>query len=797
MSGGWDDERTGVFSAEAPGDPINAPTSKFSDSPLAVGKPLPRLEVPDTDKVDPIGGQPKAASPTDQVDADRFPALEKLKTRGRRKIPYVQQLHATDCGAASLSMVLAYHGRIVPLDELRHAMGTGRDGVSARAIAETAERYELAVRGVSVDLEGLKFLPTGTILHWEFRHFVVFERETRKGIQIVDPAGGRRLISRERFGQAFTGVALVCEPADAFETGGEKSGRVWAYLRQLLVQGHLLSRVIVTSVLLRLFALAVPILTAMIVDRVVPRGDHRLLLVVGAGLMGMIFFQFLSELIRAHLMLQLRTNLDTRMTLGFVDHLMGLSYDFFERRQAGDLMMRVNSNSTIRELLTANTLTALLDGTLVFVYLGAIVLFSPILAGIVLALGLMQVALFFLARRKIRDLMSEHLEAQARSQSYLVQMMSGVESLKTAGAEARAVEHWSNLFVDELNVGLKRGRVDAVVNSAMGALRLGAPLIVLAYGAVEVMEGQMSLGAMLAVNALALAFLSPLGALVSSALQLQLLGGYIERIDDVLSAEPEQKGRPVPAPQLSGNLILERVSFRYGPNSPMVVRDVSLEIAAGKSLAIVGKSGSGKSTMASLLMGLYRPSQGRILVDSRDLWELDIRTVRRQLGIVPQSPYIFGTSIRENISLTAPNASFDEVVEAARLACIHDDVIAMPMGYDSVVTDGGASLSGGQRQRIALARALIHRPAILLLDEATSSLDAANERDVMEHLASLQCTRIVIAHRLSTVASADEIIVMDAGSVVERGTHGRLIAMGGHYANLVAAQQEAAQREVV
>lgn len=712
----------------------------------------------------------------------------KLAHRKRGKVPYVQQLHATDCGAAALAMSLAYHGKLVPLDELRQAMGAGRDGVTAHAIASAAEDYGLQVRGVRLEEDGLAHLPPGSILHWEFSHFVVFEKQTRKGIQIVDPAGGRRLLSPKRFAGSFTGVALICEIGQSFEPGGTRKSHAFTYLAQLFAQSHLIWRVMMTSVLLRIFALSVPILTAMIVDRVVPRGDTDLLSIVAWGLVAMVAFQLLSELIRAHLLLQLRTNLDTRMTLGFLRHLLSLPYSFFQLRQAGDLMMRVNSNATIRELLTTNTLTALLDGSLVLFYLLAIALLAPTIALIVLAFGTLQAMLFVLARSKIHSYMSEQLEAQARSQSYLVQIIQGVETIKSAGAEAQALEHWSNLFVDELNAGLRRGRLDALVDAVMSAVRLAAPLAILGYGATLVMASEMSLGTMLAVSALALAFLTPLAALVNSAFQLQLLGGYFERLADVFSAKPEQEEGKQQAPTISGRVQVDEVSFQYGVNAPLVVNQVTLDLAPGSCTAIVGKSGSGKSTLASLIMGLYPPSEGRIRLDERNLWDCDVRSVRRQLGIVPQSPYIFGSSIRENIALMAPSASLDDVVTAAKMACIHDEVMAMPMGYESVVTDGGASLSGGQRQRIALARALVHRPALLLLDEATSSLDAASEHEVMTNLARLQCTRVIVAHRLSTIAFADTIVVMHEGRVAERGSHEELMARNTLYADMVKTQ---------
>ena len=406
---------------------------------------------------------------------------------------------------------------------------------------------------------------------------------------------------------------------------------------------------------------------------------------------------------------------------------------------------------------------------------------------------MLHVLVFLLSKRRYRELMSQDLESQARAQAYLTQMLAGIETVKASGAECRAVERWSNLFVDELNVALQRGRLQALVDAVKHMLQSGSPLLVLSLGALLVLDGTMSLGTMLAVNALAVGFLMPLATLVESGLQFQLLGSYIERIDDVLSCEPEQNRPDVSmAPRLSGRIELCDVSFRYNAQGPLVLKDVSLRVEDGSSIAIVGKSGSGKSTLAALLLGLYPPSEGTICYDDHNLADLDWRSLRRQIGIVPQRPYIFSGSIRDNIALTDSEAPYERIVAAARAACIHDDIAALPMGYENLIADGGSSLSGGQNQRLALARALLHRPSILLLDEATSALDTKTERAVMENLCALRCTRIIIAHRLSTVVSADRIVVMDAGRIADVGTHEELLQRSRLYNGLIAAQVQLA-----
>ena len=706
-----------------------------------------------------------------------------------RRIPYIPQLEVADCGAACLAMVLAYHGKNVSLAATREASGTSQEGVRAGGLADAARRYGLETRAVRADVEDLHLLPAGSILHWEFNHFVVFERLRRHSVDVVDPATGRRRISLKQFGRSYTGVALIFEPGPDFKRQSRDNRGTWRYLRPVLDQGRVLRRVLVTSILLRLFALAVPVFTALLVDRVVPTGNRHLLLVVAAAALVMALYYFLSSFLRAHLLLQLRTHLDLQLTQGFVRHLVDLPYSFFLKRSAGDLLMRMGSNATVREVLTTGAVSAVLDGGSVVLYLFLLLALDWRLGLLVAILGALEGFILLLSLKRNQQLMAESLEATAKTQSFAYQLLAGIEILKAAGAEYRAVERWSSLFVKEINVSLEQGRLHAVIDSLTAGLKLVGPLAVLAYGAAGVLSGELTLGTLLAFNALAGGFLEPLGSLVSTGLQLQLVGRYMQRVNDVLDTPTEQHGQPVRAAgQLEGHVSLEDVSFRYQPSSPPAVENVSVDILPGQKVAIVGASGSGKSTLARLLLGLYQPDGGRVLYDGHDLRDFEARSVRRQIGIVTQNAALFGSSIRSNIALTEPDVPLEAIERAALLACLHDEVERLPMGYETMLADGGASLSGGQRQRIALARAVLARPRLLLLDEATNALDAVTEQLVYQNLKGLNATLIVIAHRLSTVADADLILVMDRGRVVERGTHCQLLCQDGPYGRLVAGR---------
>lgn len=716
---------------------------------------------------------------------------QKVAALTRRRVPVILQMSETECGAASLAMILTYFGRETRLDECRTLLDGGRDGVTAQAIAREARANGLLVRSFSVEPEDLTHLPQPAILFWEFNHFVVLENWSDRYVDIVDPAIGRRRLSAEAFEAAFTGVVMTFAPGMAFQQRRLSRQRDWiAYFIEIMRETPSLPlQILAASLIIQVLALASPLFTQLLVDEVLPARNTGTLVTLLAGIVVLITGHMLVDFVREGLLLNLRARLDVRLMTGFVDHLMRLPFSFFQQRSSGDLLLRLQSNSYLREILTGDVFSLMLDSVLVLTYLVYLLWRSPLMAVLALVFGLLQIVLMIGTATHQRRLVAELLSTEADEQGYLVEALKGVATLKATGAEQRALDVWNNLFHRSLNASIRKSFHATVIDSGRWWLQALAPVVLLGVGVYQVMTGVLTLGEMLAINSVALLILAPLSSLVRSVQHLQLAGAHLDRIADVLEAEPEPTVQAATIPKgLLGHLELRNVSFRYSPDAPFVLRDISLTIPAGHKVAIVGRSGSGKTTLGHLLLRLFEPSAGTIFYDGQAAPGFDARALRRQFGVVMQESFLFSGSVRQNIGLHTPDLPLSRVQEAARLAVIDEEIEAMPMAYETHLAEDASTVSGGQRQRLALARALAAEPSLLLLDEATSHLDPITEQLLEENLGRLNCTRIVIAHRMSTIRNADLIVVLSQGQIVECGTHDELVVRGGEYAALVALQ---------
>ncbi len=724
-------------------------------------------------------------------------------------------MEAVECGAACLAMVLAYHRKLVPLEEVRMACGVSRDGSKASNVVKAARAYGLNAKGFKKEPADLRGLPVPMIVHWNFNHFVVLEGFGKGRAFLNDPAHGPRQVGEDEFDQSFTGVALTFEPTPEFVPGGEGRSLVASLGRRLAGLRMAVLYVVLAGLALVIPGLLVPTFSRVFVDDVLVKGMGDWVKPLTWFMAGTAAVMALLTLLQQRYLLRLETRLAISTSARFLWHVLHLPLQFFTQRFPGEIASRVGINDRVASLLSGELATTMLAAVMVAFYAALMLRYDPLLAAVVVATGaLNMLALRYVARRRT-DLSQRLLQDRGKAIGTAMGGLLNIENLKATGSESDFFARWSGYYAKAANAQHQLALQTTLLATVPPLLLALSTALLLGMGGLRVMDGELSMGMLIAFQALMMAFLAPVNSLVNMGSTLQEVRGDMNRLDDVLRARTEgMDAAESPAPmtngassegvsanevsadhadeaplsRLSGHLELRRVSFGYSRLEPALIQDFTLMLKPGARVALVGGSGSGKSTVARLVSGLHEPWAGEVLLDGVRRDHVPRPVMTSSFAVVDQEVFLFEGTVRDNLTMWDPTVPEPDLVEAARDACIHDDVSARAGGYASRVEEGGRNFSGGQRQRMEIARALVNRPSVLVLDEATSALDPAVEQEIDDNLRRRGCTCLIVAHRLSTIRDCDEIVVMDAGKIVQRGTHDELKDADGPYRDLIAAE---------
>jgi len=704
-----------------------------------------------------------------------------------RRYPFFAQQSASDCGAACLVMIARYWGKHFSINRLRDMANVDRNGASLRGLSAAAESIGFSTRPVKASLDQLAKQKLPVIAHWEGRHYIIVYEATRKHVVVADPAIGQCTLSHAEFKAGWTGYALLLQPTALLKEAKEASTPFWQFFELVKPHGLVLLEVFIASILIQVFGLITPLFTQLLLDRVVVQGSALTLNAVGLGLLIFGLFRVTMTGLRQYLLDHTANKVDLALIVSFIRHTFDLPLSFFDFRYVGDIISRVQENLKIQRFLTGEALSILLDLLTVFIYVGLMFWYSWKMALLALVIVPPFLLLAWMATPFLQQVSREIFNALVYEQRYLIEALTGVRTVKSMAVEQTVRWHWEELLNKYIKTNFSgqviRNRLQ-IFSSTIEAVTTTA---LLWFGAWLVIQNELTIGQLVAFNMLIGNVINPFQRLTVLWNELQEVLIAMERIGDVLDTEPEedlQHQARQSLPQLRGHIRFEQVTFRYHPESDInVLENLSFEVKPGQTVALVGRSGSGKTTISKLILGLYPPTDGKVLIDGQDMTSLSLRSLRQQIGVVDQDTFLFGGTIRENISIGHPSATLEEIIEAARQAGADEFIKKLPMGYETQIGEGGGMLSGGQRQRLAIARALLGNPRLLILDEATSHLDAESERIIQTNLNTIlkNRTTVIIAHRLSTVRKADLILVLDRSVLVESGTHEELMVKRGHY----------------
>ena len=712
---------------------------------------------------------------------------------GVAKVPVVMQMEALECGAASLCMVLAYYNKWIPLEQVRADCGVSRDGSNARNLLRAARSYGLKADGYRVEPDELEREGTfPCIVHWELNHFVVCDGFRGDKVYLNDPANGACSVSRERFNEAFTGVALIMEPGEDFVPSGKPKSVIDFARKRLKGTAAAAVFIVLTTVIASLTNILSAGFTRVFLDQLLPGLNKNWVVPFFLGLGLLTLLQLVSAWINAVYSLRVNGKMDAVGNASYMWKVLRLPMEFFYQRLAGDIQSRKSLNASIASTLV-NTVTPLILNTAMMVfYLVVMVRYSPILTCVgLLSVIVNTVVSQFISQKRV-NLTRVMMRDQGKLVSATVAAVDMIETIKASGAEDGYFERWAGYQASVSTQNVRYQKQDQIIGLIPGAVNEITSALVLVLGIWLTMHGQFTKGMIMAFQGIMSSFLAPAGKLISARETIQEMRTSMERVEDVMEYpdDPvfEHESQTDDYAKLKGALSMRHVTFGYSRLANPLIEDFNLEVAPGQRVAFVGASGCGKSTIAKLISGLYQPWSGEILFDGTPASQIDRSVFTGSVAVVDQDITLFEGSIASNIKMWDNSIEDYEMILAARDASIHKDIMRRPGGYQSKITENGKDFSGGQRQRLEIARVLAQDPTIVIMDEATSALDARTEYEVVEYIKERGITCVVIAHRLSTVRDCDEIIVLDHGKVVERGTHSQLMALGGAYKALVSSE---------
>lgn len=704
-----------------------------------------------------------------------------------KKVKPVLQMEVTECGAASLCMILGYYGKSVTMEQLRLECGVSRNGVNAKNIARAAMLHGLKPRALKVGIHAARGLKFPAIIHWNMDHFVVLCGFTKKGAVIADPASGLRQIPEDEFSNNFTGIALEFTPTESFEKNRTLKNKN-DYIKSCLKS---FAPVMFIFLICEFCVLAsggvLPFLSSVYINRVLLDGKIQQLSFVTAVLLACLLLAFLGGVIRVSTINRVVKQLNAKLNLGFFEHILKLPIEFFLQRNSGELAMRQGEAMNTGRLIVSMLPFIFTSMLQVLVYLGLLLFMNLKIAAIGVTMVVVNVIAAVLASKRYREKVMRSDRERAMLQGLISQTIDAMETIKSCGCEDAVFERLISAGSISINARTEIEKTSVLTNTVFTFLNTFSSALVIVAGIWEILFSSLTTGSLIALQGVMVAMLAPVGSAMNMGFQIQQLSGITHRTNDVMRymedtkfAEEEQKELT----ELDSDITLEDITFGYSPLDTPILQNFDLHIEKGGSLAIIGGSGSGKSTVAKLIAGLFCEKDGKIYFGSRERKEIRRDDFYSETAVVTQNIRLFEGTVLDNITMFDHTIPYDDVVAAAKIACIHEGIIARPSGYREWVSENGGNFSGGQRQRIEIARAIVKKPRLLIMDEATSALDADTEMNIMKAVSDMGITTIVVAHRLSAIRYCDSIIVMKNGEITEYGTHCDLMALNGEYAAL-------------